>query len=104
MNEWHLYLIRTRQGALYAGISTDVLRRLDEHCEGKGAKYLRSRAPLTLVYQTKIGSRALALKIEHRIKKLQKKKKEQIVSEKPEGAMLMAFLGLQKPKGLSPET
>jgi len=98
MNEWYLYLIRTRQGALYTGISTDVLRRFDAHLDGKGAKYLRARGPLTLVYQAKIGSRALATKAEYRIKKLRKKKKEQIVSEHPEGLVLMTFLGLLKPK------
>ncbi len=98
MTKWHLYLIRTRQGTLYTGISTDVLRRLDDHLNGKGAKYLRSRAPLTLVYQSKMGSRALATKAEHRVKKLQKNKKEQIVSEQPERAALITFLGLQKQK------
>ncbi len=96
MKAWHLYLIRTRQGTLYTGISTDVLRRFDDHREGKGAKYLRSRGPLTLVYQSKIGKRALALKTEYRIKKLQKSKKEQIVSAKPETEMLIKMLGLQE--------
>lgn len=104
MNEWHLYLIRTRQGTLYTGISTDVLRRFNEHCEGKGAKYLRSRGPLTLVYQSKMGSRALATKAEHRIKKLQKKRKEQIISEQPEEVILLTFLRLLKPKESPPET
>jgi len=100
MSQWHLYLIRTRQGALYTGISTDVLRRLDDHRKGKGkgAKYLRARGPLTLVYQSTMGNRALATKVEHRIKKLQKSKKEQIVSEQPERAVLITFLGLQEQK------
>ena len=62
MKSWHLYLVRTRFRALYVGVTTDPRRRFEEHCgaNGKGAKYLRSRGPLTLVYQTKIGSRSLA--------------------------------------------
>ncbi|MGE4616529.1 MAG: GIY-YIG nuclease family protein, partial [Gammaproteobacteria bacterium] len=44
MNDWYIYLVRTRLGTLYTGISTDVPRRLSEHeGNGKGAKYLRSK-------------------------------------------------------------
>jgi predicted GIY-YIG superfamily endonuclease len=28
---WHLYVIRTVDGCLYAGIATDVRRRFQEH-------------------------------------------------------------------------
>jgi len=28
---WHLYLLRTRDGAIYTGIATDVARRIAEH-------------------------------------------------------------------------
>lgn len=106
MTIWHLYLIRTRSEALYTGITTDVSRRFGEHCgsDGKGAKYLRARGPLTLVYHAKIGSRALALKAEHRVKKRQKKGKEQLVSEQPDGVMLLEVLGLQNPQDSIPET
>ena len=64
MREWYVYLIRTRYGALYTGIATDVDRRLAEHRNTgkKGARYLRSKGPLQLAYSAKIGSRALALK------------------------------------------
>ncbi|MFQ5571968.1 MAG: GIY-YIG nuclease family protein [Acidiferrobacterales bacterium] len=84
MCEWYLYLIRTRHGTLYTGIATDVTRRLIEHQEAgnKGAKYLRSKRPLELAYQAKIGSRALALKAESCVKRLSKRKKEEIVAAK----------------------
>jgi putative endonuclease len=82
MREWYVYLIRTRYGALYTGIGTDVVRRLAEHEAAglKGAKCLRSKGPLQLTYCAKIGSRALALKVESGIKKLSKAKKEAIVA------------------------
>ena len=79
---WYLYIVRCRDGSLYTGIATDVARRLALHTAGKGAKYLRGRGPLTLVYQTRIGSRALALKTEGRVKALPKMKKEQLVAER----------------------
>lgn len=83
MTEWYVYLIRTRYGALYTGIGTDVARRLAEHeaAGPKGAKCLRSKGPLQLAYSAKIGSRALALKVEGCIKKLSKRKKETIVEQ-----------------------
>jgi putative endonuclease len=96
MPDWYIYLIRTRYGALYTGIATDVMRRLAEH-EGdgkKGARCLRSKGPLQLAYSAKIGSRALALKAESCIKKLPKDKKEAIVAGKPTGKALMRLLSL----------
>jgi putative endonuclease len=83
MSEWHVYLIRTRYGALYTGIATDAMRRLTEHrgTGKKGSRYLRSKGPLQLVYSAKIGNRALALKVEGCIKKLSKRKKEAIIEE-----------------------
>jgi putative endonuclease len=97
MPEWYLYIIRTRYGALYTGIATDVIRRLAEH-EGtgrKGSRYLRSKGPLQLAYSARIGSRVLALKVERCIKNLPKRKKEAIVAGKPTGKSLLRLLSLQ---------
>jgi len=69
---WFLYLIRCKDGSLYTGITTDVERRFIEHQSGKGAKYLRGKAPLTLAFQQKVGSRSAALKAEASIKQLSK--------------------------------
>lgn len=78
--EWYLYMVRCRDGKLYTGIATDIERRIAEHQAGKGAKYLRGRAPLKLVFRKKIGPRSLALKVEQAIKKLPKCRKETIVA------------------------
>jgi len=84
MLDWHLYLIRCHDGSLYTGITTDVARRLAEHQEnnGAGAKYLRSRGPLVLAFQKKLGSRSLALAVESKVKKLSKARKEELVRTK----------------------
>lgn len=84
MNNWFLYVIRCKHGRLYTGITTDVERRLAEHTSNdkKGAKCLRGKAPLTLAMKKKIGSRSTALKIEARVKKLSKIKKEMFVDGK----------------------
>ena len=79
---WHVYLIRTKMGQLYTGITQDVLRRFKEHQKegGKGAKYLKGKKPLKLVFHKKIGSRSQALKTEAQIKKWPKKKKEALAN------------------------
>ena len=80
---WHLYLIRTKLGHLYTGITQDVQRRFKEHQEGgvKAAKSLKGKKPLKLVYQEKIGSHSLALKTEAAVKKWPKEKKESLVKK-----------------------
>ncbi len=81
MSDWHLYLIRCRDGSLYTGITTDVARRFAEHREnrGAGAKYLRGRGPLRLVFEKKLGNRSLALGVESKVKKLSKARKEELI-------------------------
>ena len=78
---WSVYVVRRRDGALYTGIAIDVRRRIAEHARqtGKGAKSLRGRGPLHLVFQRVIGSRSLALRVEGTIKRLSKARKEELV-------------------------
>jgi len=79
MTTWSVYLLRCADGSLYTGIATDVSRRLAEHAEGdRGAKYLRGRGPLELVFHQKIGDRSLALRVEHRVKQFPKAYKEDL--------------------------
>ena len=81
MLDWNLYLVRCHDGSLYTGITTDVARRFTEH-QGNGdtgAKYLRGRGPLMLVFQKKLGSRSLALSVESKVKKLSKARKEELI-------------------------
>lgn len=76
---WYLYMIRCKGNLLYTGITTDVQQRFATHQAGKGAKFLRGKAPLELVYQSKIGSHSQALKMELYIKKCSKDVKEHII-------------------------
>ena len=66
-----IYLVRCGDGSVYTGIAIDVERRLAEH-DGhrRGAKYLRGKGPYELLYQQEIGSRSLAQRVEHRLKRL----------------------------------
>jgi putative endonuclease len=76
--------VRCRDGALYTGIATDVRHRIAEHARrrGRGAKSLRGRGPLHLVFQRAVGSHGLALRVERAIKRLPKARKEELIVEK----------------------
>lgn len=79
--DYSLYIVRCGDGALYTGIARDVDKRLGEHGNGRaGAKYLRGRQPLTLVFSAAVGSRADAQRLECRVKKLPRRKKLQLVA------------------------
>jgi len=74
-------MVRCRDGSLYTGISTNVGRRFTEHQRkgATGSKYLKGKGPLSLVFEKKVGSKSLALKVEGKIKKLPKAKKERLI-------------------------
>lgn len=90
MDNWNVYLLRCNDNSLYTGIATDVKKRLLEHIEGRGAKYLRGKAPLELVFTSKIGNRRAAQQVESKIKKLPKKEKENFLQD-PEGFKSFIF-------------
>ena len=82
--QWSLYLIRTAQASLYTGVTTDVQRRFAEHenrdKKNKGAKALRGKGPLKLVFKIVVGNRSDALKLEYKVKKLSRTDKQRLVS------------------------
>jgi putative endonuclease len=93
---WSVYLLRTRDGSLYTGIAMDVEKRFAEHVAGsRGAKALRGRGPLELVYRTEVGERGLTQGLEHRIKRLVKADKEQLVRSAPTAGELLDRFGLK---------
>lgn len=75
-SSWYVYLVRCRDGSLYCGIAKSVEKRIRQHNEGKGAKYTRSRRPVELVWRVAVTGRGAAQKLEYRIKRMPKAKKE----------------------------
>ncbi len=80
-NAWYAYFLRCADNSLYAGITTDLTRRLLEHnqCNKRGAKYTRVRRPVTLVFSEPLPDRKAASRREYQLKKLSKIRKEQLV-------------------------
>lgn len=76
-----VYILRCSDGTLYTGISLDPEKRVREHNGSpKGAKYTRSRRPVSLVYQERCETKSDALKQEAAIKKLSRIQKEALLT------------------------
>ncbi len=80
-NSWFVYFLRCNDNSLYAGITTNIERRLHQHNHTKlGAKYTRAKRPVTLAFLESATNKSTASKREYQLRKLTKKEKEQLVS------------------------
>lgn len=80
-DDYSLYILRCADGSLYTGIASDVRARMTQHAGGtQGAKYLRGRAPFELLFEQRVGTRSIAQRFEHRVKKLSRTKKLDLVA------------------------
>ena len=76
---WCVYMLLCDDNTIYTGITNDLKKRFDNHISGKGAKYLRGRKPLEIVYTENFKNRSMATKREMEIKKLNRKEKETLI-------------------------
>ena len=77
---WHIYILRCRDGSLYAGITTDLQRRVHEHNHtSQGARYTRARRPVELAYSEEVDSRSAACRREWEIRQLKSTQKTQLI-------------------------
>ncbi len=78
---WYVYLLRCNDNSLYAGITTNIERRLHQHNHTKlGAKYTRAKRPVTLAFIEIAADKSTASKKEYQLRKLPKIQKERLVS------------------------
>lgn len=78
---WFVYIVRCADDSLYTGVSNDVAERVKAHNDSKsGARYTKSRRPVTLVYQERKRNKSYALKREAEIKGWTRGEKEKLVS------------------------
>lgn len=80
---WRLYILRTANGMLYTGITNDVARRFLQHQAGKGAKALRGKGPLELLFHCEAGDRSSASRLEYQVKQLKRQEKIRLVAHQP---------------------
>ena len=78
--EWCVYMLLCDDNTIYTGITNDLKKRFENHISGKGAKYLRGRKPLEIVYTENFQNRSMATKREMEIKKLNRRKKKHLLN------------------------
>ena len=80
--EWTVYVVRCADETFYTGICMDIDRRIDEHnqSDALGARYTRSRRPVTLMHIEKVSTRSEAAKREREIKSLTRQQKQALIN------------------------
>ncbi len=77
----YVYMLRCADDTLYSGWTFNLEARLNQHNSGKGAKYTRSRLPVTLAYHELLPSENHARKREFALKKLTRSQKLKLLAE-----------------------
>jgi len=78
---YYVYLLKCVDNSLYCGYTDDVDKRIKVHNSGKGAKYTRSRLPVTLVYHETFETKSEAMHREAEIKKLSRVEKLNLIEK-----------------------
>jgi putative endonuclease len=87
---WFVYILRCADDTLYTGIARDVAARLRAHETGRGARYTRSRGPLSLCAVRRCPSKGQALSLERSIKLLARADKQALLRGRRLGAFARA--------------
>ncbi len=74
-----VYILACSDGTLYTGYTKDLTARLKLHNAGRGAKYVRGRTPVRLVYFKRYIYYKAAVREEARIKALTRQAKERLI-------------------------
>jgi putative endonuclease len=77
--KYFVYILRCSDGSYYTGYTNDLEKRIALHNKGNGAKYLRGKGPVKLVYVKEYRYYKNAIHAERNIKKLTKSAKENLI-------------------------
>ena len=75
-----VYLVRCADGSYYAGSTNSLEARIALHNAGSGAKYVRGRRPVHVVYVKQYRDYQRAMQAEWAVKRLTRKQKEVLVN------------------------
>jgi putative endonuclease len=75
----YTYIVKCSDNSLYTGWTNNLEKRLMAHNSGHGAKYTRSRRPVTLVYYEEFETKEEAMHREAVIKKMSRREKLSLI-------------------------
>lgn len=78
----YVYILECKDGSFYTGYTTDIVRRVDMHTSGKGAKYTRGRGPFKLKLSETYDTKERAMQREYEIKQLSRAEKIELIEER----------------------
>lgn len=75
--KWIVYLLHCADNTLYCGITNNIEKRISQHngILTGGARYTSTRRPVHIIGTKLCDSKSIALKLEYKVKKLNKSKK-----------------------------
>lgn len=65
---WNVYMLKCKDGAIYTGVTDSLLRRFEEHVQGKGGHYTSYNRPKEILYKESFENRLDAERREQQIK------------------------------------
>jgi putative endonuclease len=71
----YVYIVKCSDDTLYTGWTTDILKRVKMHNDGKASKYTRTRLPVEIIYWESHETKEDARKREREIKNLSRAEK-----------------------------
>jgi predicted GIY-YIG superfamily endonuclease len=77
---WYTYILLCHDNSYYTGITNNLEKRVKLHNDKKGAKSLRGKLPVKLIYHEEYPNKSEAGKREIEIKGWPRKKKELLVN------------------------
>lgn len=85
MGKHFVYIVHCSDGTYYTGYTIDVENRLNVHNSGRGAKYVRGKTPVDLVYSKEYKNISSAMRAEREIKDLTRDKKKELIESFEKG-------------------
>ena len=79
-DNYFVYIVKCSNGFFYTGYTNNLAKRIKRHNRGHGAKYLRGKLPVKLVFAKQYKNYKNALIEERRIKKLTRPEKKIMIA------------------------
>lgn len=78
--KYYVYILLCENNAYYTGITNNLTKRLSNHKKGRGAKYTKFFKVQSLITAWIVDNKKIALSLEHSIKSVDKKKKNEFIN------------------------